>query len=428
MTFRLAPLALAVLAFVATGPITAGVAHAQSKCAGTKRKEAGKKAGRKLKCWSKAVKNGAQADPGCIGKAELVFSSKWDKAEAKGGCATTGDKTTIENKVDAFVTDTAAELPGVGVTTTTTATTTTSTTTTSPIAACCGSVRIVTKSSAGTLTVDGFAPFPFPPNVQTTIEVGAATPFPGCQHTGIVPSGGFTVPAFCIPALMYSSVVEAKGCESGGADGQAVVWDAAAAAPDPNVTRLADTSDADGGGPSCGTLGSGCNTNAGGAGADTQGNINTTRGGAPLPTGAVHTQVDIPVVSTTWSPGGTHTGQCPDSDGMYTAGTDSLVTQFAFVLSPTSGSSSATLTDLNADGCAFAGGGPASMSLVGSPAPGPCCTVGQATTVVSTGAAFTGAFPLYDITFSSTTPTTITSCTAPSSAETCTLTTDPCAD
>jgi hypothetical protein len=124
MTFRLAPVAFAVLAFVATGPIGAGVAHAQSKCAGTKRKEAGKKADRKLKCWSKGVKKGAQADPNCLGKAEFIFGSKWDKAEAKGGCATTGDKTAIENKVDAFVLDVSAELPGAPTPTTTTTTTT----------------------------------------------------------------------------------------------------------------------------------------------------------------------------------------------------------------------------------------------------------------------------------------------------------------
>jgi hypothetical protein len=112
MTFRLAPLAFAVFAFVAAGPISAGVAHAQSKCAGTKRKEAGKKADRKLKCWSKGVKRGVQADPNCLSKATLIFNSKWDKAEAKGGCTTTGDKSAIETKVDAFVNDVVDELAG----------------------------------------------------------------------------------------------------------------------------------------------------------------------------------------------------------------------------------------------------------------------------------------------------------------------------
>src|SRR5207237_3387772 len=146
--------------------------------------------------------------------------------------------------------------------------------------------------------------------------------------------------------------------------------------------------------------------------------------GAP----GVRTQVDIPVVSTTWSPGGASSGQCPDSDGTYNPGTDALVSQFAFILSPTTGSSTATLTDLNGDGCAFAGSGPASQAAVGTTAAGPCCTVGQSTTVVATGAAFTGAFPLYDITFFSSTPTTISSCGTPSSSQSCTLTTDSCQD
>src|SRR5207244_2654992 len=194
--------------------------------------------------------------------------------------------------------------------------------------------RIVTTSSPGTLTVGAFAPFPFPPNVETIVEVGTGDAT--CKHTGIVPSGGFTVPTFCIPALAYSSVVEAKGCESGGASGSATVWDAVAPAPDPNVRSVADTS-------------------AGGGGA-------------------------------AWRAGGT-------------GGRREL-----------------------------AGVGANPKSGTGSPADGPCCTVGQATTVVATGTAFSGAFPLYDLTFFSSTPTTISSCAAPTSSQTCTLTTDVCQD
>jgi hypothetical protein len=515
MASRLAMIAISVSALFAVGAVSPGLAHAQSKCAASKQKLAGKKASAKLKCWSKGVKNGVQADPNCLSKATFKFSSKWDKAEAKGGCtttgdkttienkvdafvddvvdelggspagailttdaarkcaatkiktagkkaaaklkctakgaqratipdpnclskatfkfsskwdkaeakggcATTGDKTTIENKVDAFVLDTAAELPGAAVTTTTTSTTTSTTTTSSPIGSCCGSVRIQTTSSAGTLQVSTLPAFPFPPNVQTTVEVDAGTPFPGCKHSGIVPAGGFTVPVFCIPGLMYTSQVTALGCESGGADGQGVVWDAAASAPDPNVTRFGDTSDG-----VCNPAGQPCNTSAGGAGANTLGDINTTRGGSPLASGKVETQVDIPVNSLTWQAADL---SCPDSDGTFDPGNDTQVTNFDFILSPTSRLSSAKYTDLNGDSCSRSGNGPDSMTATGSPATGPCCMVGQATTVVATGIAFTGSSPLYDITFKSITPTTISDCGIPVSTDTCTLTTNPCQD
>ena len=307
-------------------------------------------------------------------------------------------------------------------TTTTTASTTTTeaptTTTTEPGPVCCDPVRIETTSTAGTLEVSTIPAFPFPSNVLTVVEVGAGDG--GCKHAGVVPAGGFSVPTFCIPALGFSSDVLPTGCETGGADGAAMVWDAAATAPDPDVTSVGDTSDPDGN--NCATLGTGCTT--AGAGGDTRGNANTTRGGAPHAGGAVHTQVDIPVHSITWVDG--ETGECPDPDGAYDPGTDTLITEFDFILSPTTGHTSATFTDLNGDACAKAGNGPNSKSGDGIPAEGPCCVVGQATTVAATATAFTGGAPLYDITFKSITPTTVSSCAAPTTDATCTLTTDAC--
>ncbi|HJQ82861.1 MAG TPA: hypothetical protein VKA21_02210 [Candidatus Binatia bacterium] len=327
----------------------------------------------------------------------------------------------------ATTTTTAAPTTTTIVTTTTTTTTTIVTTTTTTVVttttttlACCSAARIETTSSAGTLEVSTIPAFPFPANVQTVIEAGAADAT--CKHNGIVPPGGFSVPTFCIPALGFSSDVMPTGCESGGADGAAMVWDAAAPTPDPDVNSIGDTSDPDGN--NCATLGTGCVTAAGGAGSDTRGNTNTTRGGAPHATGSVHTQVDIPVHSITWVDG--DPGDCPDLDGVYDPGTDTLITEFDFILSPTTGHTSATFTDLNADACAKAGNGPNSKSGDGIPATGPCCVVGQSTTVAATATAFTGGAPLYDITFKSVTPTTISSCGAPSSAATCVVSTDAC--
>jgi hypothetical protein len=375
-----------------------------SKCNGSKIKDAGKKAACKAGLQAKLAAAGTGTlDPAKVAKCEAKVLTAYPKLEAKPGCNTTGDSTAIENKVDAFIDDLVTEL-NVG-----------------PVAACSATTKceIVTTSSPGTLIVSTLPAFPFPPNVLTTVDLGL--PDGNAKRTGIVPPGGFTVPVFCIPGLMYTSQVTALGCAAGGADGSATVWETTAPTPDPNVSRVGDTSDG-----VCNPAAQPCNTLAGSAGANTLGNINTTRGGgAAVPTGVVHTQVDIPVNSLTWQ---AVDASCPDTDGTFDPGNDTQVTNFNFILSPTTGHSTATYTDLNGDSCSRAGNGPNSQSLTGSAAPGPGCVVGQATTVVATGIAFTGSSPLYDITFASTTPTTISACNLPSSSATCTLSTDPCQD
>jgi hypothetical protein len=312
---------------------------------------------------------------------------------------------------------------------------------------CCPASRIVTTSSPGTLAVSTLPAFPFPAGVLTTIDVGEADP--ACRHDAVVPAGGFSVPVFCIPALGFTSSVTPTGCEAGGATGRGTIWDAAAPAATPDVVRVGDTSD-----PStnaCGTLGAGCNAGGGGAGADTNGNVDTVRGGPASTVAGVHTQLDIPVVSLTWND---VDGNCPDDDSTFNPGTDTLVSQFDFILSPTTGRSQASFTDLNGDSCSFAGNGPLNTrtcsndparacgansdcpggtcqlggSVTGSPATGPCCQTGQATTVVATGLAFSGGSPLFDLTFTNVTPSSITSCEAAGAPQACTLTTNACLD
>ena len=58
-------------------------------------------------------------------------------------------------------------------------------------------------------------------------------------------------------------------------------------------------------------------------------------------------------------------------------------------------------------------------------AAGPCCVVGQATTVVSVGVGFSGGAPLFDLGFKSTIPNTVSECGTVGS-ESCVVTTDPC--
>src|SRR5689334_4025178 len=78
-----------------------GSAHAQTaKCQAAKLKAAGKKASCELGAESKAASKATAAD---FTKCTAKFSSAWGKAEGKPPCATTGDQSTIENKVDGFV-------------------------------------------------------------------------------------------------------------------------------------------------------------------------------------------------------------------------------------------------------------------------------------------------------------------------------------
>jgi hypothetical protein len=289
-------------------------------------------------------------------------------------------------------------------------------------------VRIETSSSPGTLKVGGFAPFPFPSGVTTKIDTGAADS--QCKHNATVPVGGFNVPPFCIPALQYTSQVTYNGCESGTAIGKGVVWDGNTTAhggtPFATVTKNADSSD--------GTCdpGSGiCNNDD----LNFLGKIVTTRTAGGSGT-AVQTRLDVPAHSRTWQ----DSLGCP-GDGVYNpVDGDTLVTEFDFILSPTTGVASGAWVDMNLNGCALPGGsagfgapspqcaagaaGP--CSATGSPAAGPCCVVGQATTTATVGEAFSNSFPLYDLGFINVIPSTVSACNPPTLTDTCVLTTDPC--
>jgi hypothetical protein len=285
---------------------------------------------------------------------------------------------------------------------------------------CCGAEQIVTTSTPGTLVVSTLPAFPFPSGVVTRMNAGL--PNATCRHDVIIPSGGFSVPVFCIPALGFTSDVIVTGCTGGSADGRGVLWDAnaptaGAGCADTEVVKVGDTS-----APPCATLGAGCNVNPGGAGADAVGDVDTTRGnGTCEGTARVHVMLDIPGQSITWNDADLG---CPDADGVFDPNTDTLVSQFNFILSPTTGTATASFVDKNGDACAKAGNGPTGpVSLTGTPATGPCCVTGQSTTVVAVGVAFSGGSPLYDLLFRSTTPSSVTQCNAFPGAGSCTLNT-----
>jgi hypothetical protein len=81
-----------------------------NKCAGTKVKTAGKNAQCLTGLDAKAQKSGLPVDSTKEQKCRDKLSSTFSKAEAKGGCLTTGDTQDIQNKVDALRQDLLDEL------------------------------------------------------------------------------------------------------------------------------------------------------------------------------------------------------------------------------------------------------------------------------------------------------------------------------
>src|SRR5437879_3971173 len=106
---KLAGVAIGCFAFLAAAP---GVAFAQSKCTGGELKAASKKVGGKAKCWAKATGKGLAVDGACLSNAEGKFSTAYGKATGKGDCTNGTTDSTIETKVDNFITDLITEVNG----------------------------------------------------------------------------------------------------------------------------------------------------------------------------------------------------------------------------------------------------------------------------------------------------------------------------
>ncbi|HJQ83381.1 MAG TPA: hypothetical protein VKA21_04850 [Candidatus Binatia bacterium] len=275
--------------------------------------------------------------------------------------------------------------------------------------ACCPAVRVVATGAAGTLKLGTLTPFPIPAGSITTIDAGP--PDTACSHPAIVPTGGFTVPNFCIPALSFTAALRPTGCDGGAPAGTGTMWDGHASCPDADVNTTGDTLDG-----TCDIHPLPCHP--GGPG-NTAGATTVERGDGTCDTAALQTQLDIPVRLTVWMDAD---GDCPDADGVYDPGSDTLVTDVPFILRPTTATATAAFVDQNGDACTREGIGPSGpLTLTGAAAPGPCCTVGQPMTLVATTVAFTGLAPLYDAIAQLTLPGTVTTCGAWPGAATCTI-------
>jgi len=102
---------VAVLLLLAT-PLSA--ADPAGRCTSSKLKAIAKKTSAKLKCHATAAKTGAAVEAACLAKAEEKFSDAWTRAEARGGCATTGEEAIFESRVDDYVTDVVETLRACG--------------------------------------------------------------------------------------------------------------------------------------------------------------------------------------------------------------------------------------------------------------------------------------------------------------------------
>jgi hypothetical protein len=104
---------LSVCLVVAPSFVSAGVTPAR-KCAAAKLKAAGLTASGLLGCHASAAKRGSAVDRACESKALGQLTSAFTRAEAKGGCASTGDAGDVTATVDAFVGDVASALADGG--------------------------------------------------------------------------------------------------------------------------------------------------------------------------------------------------------------------------------------------------------------------------------------------------------------------------
>lgn len=84
-------------------PAAAHAAQDAAGCASVKLKAAATSALSQLKCHATAARKNVAVDAACIDKAKSKLRTAVDRADAHGGCATTGDGAAYEAQVDDFV-------------------------------------------------------------------------------------------------------------------------------------------------------------------------------------------------------------------------------------------------------------------------------------------------------------------------------------
>ena len=322
---------------------------------------------------------------------------------------TAADTATATNTVPPASTSTVTNTPTVTNTRTNTATATATRTNTvaptptnTPVPACplLTGKYTMTNLAGGQLqvaSIDGGTPggFPFPSGGQVIQDVAAGTS-PICTHTTVVPfPGGFSAPVFCIPGLNFTVKVQQSACGVGRIDSNG--------GSDYTVTEVGDTSDNS---PTCNLPAVGCPPGPPSTTMrDSSVRVDITVGNGAADTcpggGTANAVVAVPVTTTTWLP---PSFACPDPDGTYNAGTDTLILVVPQTLDFTTDVSTSSWQDIDGDGCSIAGAGPAA----GFTRTGICINTGAMTvTTAATGTIGSNGSPLFDITFATRLPNSI---------------------
>jgi hypothetical protein len=122
---------------IGTGTLEASGTPAAT-CAAKKQQAAGEKVAGKLRCYAAAAQRNVPVDASCLAHVESKFSNAMATAEARGGCLSPGDASTVEAEVDACVGNLVSlEPPSTTSTVPTTSSTSTSTTTTTTVPSSC---------------------------------------------------------------------------------------------------------------------------------------------------------------------------------------------------------------------------------------------------------------------------------------------------
>jgi hypothetical protein len=261
----------------------------------------------------------------------------------------------------------------------------------------------------GMLEPDSIAPFPFPAGGAIVQDVGP--PDADCVHETVVPfPGGFSAPTFCIELVGFTIHVEQTGCGVGRIDSDG--------GSDFDIGILGDTSSPN----VCGLPQPNCTD-----GADSAAQVDITVGNGQTDTcaqgGSANAIVSIPVRTTVWFD---PLGVCPDPDGTYDPGTDTLILDIPQIFDFSTDRTIADWQDLDPDGCCIAGGGPASVTSpcnpggTGAPAStGSCLDVSTGgVTLAASGVVSSKGVPLFDVSFTAGFPYEIEDI-EPSSGATC---------
>lgn len=290
-----------------------------------------------------------------------------------------------------------------------------------PPDACCPSRRItVTTTTEGVASGAGFGLYTIPIGSELVFDVKEAGDFPTCRHQVVVPEGGFEIPA--LGASGFCARMTPVGCATGDGIGRGDLWDGVAPSGSAHTTirKVADTADR-----RC-DQGASCEAND-------VGRIDTTR--LPGPGDGMRFTFAVPMRVHVWVDEECSESSSPECCAQADFGDDAadlLFSKFDLVQEFTTGRATGRFQDADGDGCALAGVGfdggdpDGPVSLDGTPAPGPCCEVGQFVTVVAVGQVFGGPADVGDLGYEVAVTGVVTRCSREGGSRCGLVTQDPC--